>query len=85
VGGHPHNTTALQFPEARRPAPGFYGVSASHKRRSAKIYYDDKQHYLGTFDTKQEAALAYDRAARQCEKDTLLNYESIAAAEEAAA
>jgi hypothetical protein len=42
-----HNIRALQFPE-RRPvtaqhqhrAPGFCGVSASHKRRSAKIYYD---------------------------------------------
>jgi hypothetical protein len=47
--------------------------------------YDSKQHYLGTFDTKQEAALAYNREARQCGEDKPLNYESIAAAEEAAA
>jgi hypothetical protein len=49
------------------------------------IRYDNKQHRLGTFDTKQEAALAYDREARQCGKGKPLNYESIAAAGEAAA
>jgi hypothetical protein len=43
------------------------------------------QRSLGSFDTKEEAALAYDREARQCRKDKPLNYESIAAAEEAAA
>jgi hypothetical protein len=68
-----------------RPPSGFYGVSASGKRWTAQIRYDNKKHYLGIFDTKQEAALAYDRAARQCGKDKPLNYESIAAAEEAAA
>jgi hypothetical protein len=68
-----------------RPASGFYGVTADRKRWAAKISYGSKQHRLGTFDTKQEAAPAYDRAARQCRKDKPLNYESIAAAEEAAA
>jgi hypothetical protein len=68
-----------------RPASGFYGVSANKKQWNAKICYDSTRHNLGTFDTKQEAALAYDRAARQCGKDRPLNYESIKAAEEAAA
>jgi hypothetical protein len=67
------------------PVSGFYGVIASGKKWQAQICYDGMTHYLGTFDTKQEAALAYDRAARQCGKDKPQNYESIAAAEEAAA
>jgi hypothetical protein len=67
-----------------RPPSGFYGVSANGKRWQAEIYYDSKHHYLGYFDTKQEAALVYDREARQCGKDKRLNYDSINAAEEAA-
>jgi hypothetical protein len=67
-----------------RPASGYYSVSASGKRWMVKVCYDNKQHTLGNFGTKQEAALAYDRAARQCGKDKLLNYESIKAAEDAA-
>jgi hypothetical protein len=68
-----------------RPPSGFYGVSARRQKWGAKIYYDGKKHRLGSFDTKQEAALAYDREARQCGEEKSLNYESIAAAEEAAA
>jgi hypothetical protein len=68
-----------------RPASGFYGVSASEKRWRARINYNSKKHNLGIFGTKQEAALAYDREARQCGEDMLLNYESMTAAEDAAA
>jgi hypothetical protein len=68
-----------------RPPSGFYGVVANRNRWSAHIRYDTKQHSLGTFDTKQEAALAYDRKARQCGKDKHTNYESTKEAEEAAA
>jgi hypothetical protein len=78
-----HTLTHPQQPKPRPPS-GFYGVRASRKRWQARLRYDGKQHTLGSFDTKQEAALAYDRKARQCGEDKPLNYESIAAAEEAA-
>jgi hypothetical protein len=72
-------------PQAKpRPASGYYGVSASKKRWAAQICYGGKHHFLGTFDTKQEAALGYDREARQCGEEKPLNYESMEGAEEAA-
>jgi hypothetical protein len=63
---------------------GFYGVYANGKGWQATICYNSKNQGFGSFHTKQEAALAYDRAARQCGKDKPLNYESTAAAEAAA-
>jgi hypothetical protein len=61
-------------------------VKGSGKRWQAQITCDSKKHALGYFDTKQEAALAYETAARQCGyEDKPLNYASIKAAEEAAA
>ena len=63
-------------PKPRPAAPGYCGVSASGKRRwAANIYFGGKRRSLGTFDTKQEAALAYDRDVRQCgEEEKRLNY-----------
>jgi hypothetical protein len=49
----------------RRPKSGFYGVSVNGKRWKARLRYGGKEHNLGTYNTKEEAALAYDRAARQ--------------------
>jgi hypothetical protein len=38
--------------------------ASDRKRWAANTIYDSKRHYLSNFDTKQEAALAYDREAR---------------------
>jgi hypothetical protein len=69
-----------------RPKSGFYGVRADGKRWQARLRFGGKQHRLGTFDTKQEAALAYDWAARKHKGDKAqCNYDTIEAAEAAAA
>jgi hypothetical protein len=68
-----------------RPPSGYYGVYANGKRWHAFICYGGKQGNLGTFATKQEAALAFDRAARARGEEGPLNYDSIKAAEGAAA
>jgi hypothetical protein len=73
-------------PKKHRPPSGFHGVCANKKRWRAQIVYGGKKHHIGTFDTEQEAALAYDTAARtHGEGKKTLNYDSIEAAEEAAA
>jgi hypothetical protein len=67
------------------PAPGYYGVLAIFMRWQAVILYVCNRIFLGIFDTKLEAALVYDSAARECSEDKLLNFESIKAGEKAAA
>ena len=71
----------------RRPASGFYGVTKPTRSNwNARINIIDGQQRLhcGSFGTKEEAALAYDRAAREHRPDLPTNYESIEAAEAAA-
>jgi len=44
---------------------GFKGVFASGKKWIAKIKVDDKYLYLGTYPIREEAARAYDEAAKK--------------------
>jgi hypothetical protein len=84
--------TRLLETTAQRPRPrsksGFYGVQASGSKWKAIITYAGKQHHLGTFRTKEEAAAAYDTAARQHrseESGVVYNFASAEAREAAAA
>jgi serine protease inhibitor ecotin len=47
--GNPNQTT------------GLIGVSKNGKKYKAQIQYGGKQHNLGTFETKEQAGIAYDR------------------------
>ena len=43
------------------PTTGLIGVSKSGKKYQARIKYGGKLKHLGTFDTKEQAGMAYDR------------------------
>jgi hypothetical protein len=64
-------------------ASGKQEVHCSGKRWKSTICYGGKRHHFGYFATRQEAAFAYDRTAREHAKKTPMNYESTTAAEEA--
>ena len=68
-----------------RPASGYNGVMPNKKRWMVKINYNGKRHYLGTYDTKQEAALVYDETAMRCGEEKVLNFDSMEDAIEAVA
>ena len=71
-----------------RPKSGYYGVTAKGSKWKTQITYAGKNHYLGTFRTKEEAAAAYDTAARQFksgESGVVYNFESAEAGDAALA
>ena len=56
----------------RRNKAGFLGVSPNGDRWSASIVSHRNKHHLGTFDTPQEAHVAYVAAKRQLHKGNTL-------------
>ena len=63
---------------------GLIGVYKSKKKYQVAIYYGGKQHNLGSFDTKEQAGIAYDRFAINKSTDEVsftLNYPKMSNAE----
>jgi hypothetical protein len=70
-----------------RPKSGYYGVYANNNRWQASLTCDGKTHNLGTFNTKEEAAVVYNKAAQEhrgsaalCNFVTTEEFETAAAA-----
>ena len=53
---------------------GYRGVCKKVNRFQAEIFIDGRKRFLGTFDTKKEAAIAYDLAAIQAKRSDDLNF-----------
>ena len=73
---HRSKANATATKSAPQPKSGYYGVGASGSKWQAQISYGGKQHYRGSFNTKEEAAATYDEAVRENRPDCPLNFTS---------
>ena len=53
------NRQNIRKPNKNNKSTGFLGVYPNHRRFGAKILLNGKQHYIGTFDTPDQAHEAY--------------------------
>jgi hypothetical protein len=56
------------------PKSMYHGVSASGTKWKAEIVYGGHRHHIGRFDRKEEAAVAYDKRAKEQAPERPLNY-----------
>ena len=63
---------------------GLIGVYKSGKKYTAQVWYEGAKHNLGTFDTKEQAGIAYDRFVIDKSTEEVsytLNYPTMSVAE----
>ena len=60
-----HSQNAANNSFSKRNTSGFKGVSKAGKRWRATITVNNKFHYIGVFDTPEEANLAYQQKAQE--------------------
>ena len=54
---------------------GYRGVSRNGSRWRARVIHNNKEHHIGTFDTIEEAAKAYDQLAKELHGEfAMLNF-----------
>lgn len=68
------STQQQNKPPSERNKHGFPGVFESNGKYCSRIRYGGKRHYLGTFDSPEDAHLVYDKRGREIFEDEWVSY-----------